>query len=85
MGAVQRHGGLNHFREMMGYKKVKVNYWNDDIIINELKAICGVIDKIPTARDLIDMDRTDLLSAMSKRKGIQYYKNAIEEKRMTND
>lgn len=60
--AVHRHGGLNKFRDLMGYKPVQNpnGYWTDETIIQELKEIISKTGHFPTKDELSSMNKTTL-------------------------
>jgi hypothetical protein len=77
VGAVQRAGGGNHFREMMGVPPIRLNFWNDETILVELSKVSAEIGKIPTCRDLEKLERFDLRSAILKNKGFRHYQGLL--------
>ena len=72
--AMSLHGGLNHFREKMGYDifiswsedRKSYGYWTEENIISELKSVIDELGHFPTGIELKKMSRYNLLKAMSK-------------------
>ncbi len=62
--AITRLGGTNKFRGLLGVKLLRVSYWTDEIIINELKKIISKIGHFPSNRDLNKLGRGDLRGAL---------------------
>lgn len=64
---INNNGGINKFREMLGTPVLKRQngYWNDKIIIEELKEVIGFNNgRFPTIKELIQMRRTALYGAI---------------------
>jgi hypothetical protein len=70
--AVQRTSSINAFRKLMGFSKVRLP-WTDERIIIDIIKIYKDIGKMPTDQYLYKIKRSDLRSAMSKRRGIKHY------------
>ena len=77
--AISRHGGINKFRELMGYYLLKKpnGYWNDNIIIIELKPIIEKLGHFPTYIDLINNKKTKLSTAISKNGGHNKFRRLL--------
>ena len=57
-------------------QKRKANdFWTNENIMSELRVIIEDIKHFPSQRDLKKLKRSDLLSAMKKKKGIKYYRD----------
>ena len=56
----------------MGYEEKRINYWNDEKIIDELRKVFLQTGKLRLS--LLKNDHQDLVSAMAKRKKFQYYR-----------
>lgn len=80
--AIGKRGGITYFRSVMGYENVVMpaGYWNDQRIIDELREVSSKTNCIPTAQYLTKNGHSNLLSAMSKRKGIAFYKEQLRRK-----
>ena len=52
-------------------KRKPNDFWTDENIISELKAIIEDIKHFPSQQDLKKLKRSDLLSAMKKKRGIK--------------
>ena len=76
--AVPKHGGVNHFRELLGYNQLKINYWNDKTILNELTIMYKNAGMM-LSDGVLRKERSDLHSAISKRKGLAYYQKKLKE------
>lgn len=68
--AINKHGGVNHFRQLLGFDIKKHNqlFWTEEKIINELKIITDRLGHFPSAQELAKM-RESRLSAMIAHKG----------------
>lgn len=66
--AISNHGGINYYREKLGFESPQKNkgYWNESSIIIELKIISSDIGHFPTRKELIKMDRSDLVAAIDR-------------------
>ncbi|MCK5282466.1 MAG: hypothetical protein KAK00_03585 [Nanoarchaeota archaeon] len=79
MSAISQHGGVNHFREKMGYKIFKKSdgYWNEEIIIAELESIISDKKYFPLHDEFIEMKRLDLIGAINKHGGFNYFREKM--------
>lgn len=70
-----RNGGYHKFRTLVGADFVKMpnHYWSDEKIINELNLIINKLKRFPTQRELIKMDKGDLVHAMFNNGGVIKY------------
>lgn len=77
--AIIKHGGIDKFREILGYKIIRKHkyYWNDDTIIKELKSIIEEIKHFPTERELRSSNHYDLTSAISINGGIVKFRKLL--------
>lgn len=74
-----KHGGINKFREILGYKIIRKPkcYWSDETIIKELKSIIEEIKHFPTERELRSANHYDLTSAISINGGIVKFRKLL--------
>lgn len=73
--AISEHGGFTKFRKLMGYKLLQKprGYWNDEVIVNELKEICTNLGHFPTQKELISISQCGLSVAVAKHGGLTKY------------
>lgn len=64
------HGGINHFRKIMGYD-LSWGRWDEEKYINELKVVVNKIDRFPTGTDLLNMNNFHLLNEIRKHGGFK--------------
>lgn len=70
--ALSPYGGLKKAYEVLGINpKQKKDYWNEENIIKEVKEILTKLGHIPTQKELKDMGRSDLLSAIDRNGGME--------------
>jgi hypothetical protein len=76
---IQKHGGLNKFRKFFGYDPLhKENgFWSDSVIIEKLMKVKNDIGHFPTRKELIDVGRNDLYSAISRHGGILKFRKLL--------
>ena len=79
LGAINQHGGFNHFRERIGYKSIHKpdNYWNEETIIIELESVIYDIDYFPSQEQLIKMKRGDLKDSIVQHGGANYFRKKL--------
>lgn len=79
LGAIDKNGGLNLFRELMSYKTKKVSngFWTDDKIIVDLQKIMVDIDHFPSQDELAMLGRTDLTNAIQKHGGLNRFRKLM--------
>lgn len=70
-GAIDKHGGIRKFQEILGYKS-KRKIWIEEDIISELKEIIEETGYFPSRGDLININKTRLANAISTHGG--YFK-----------
>jgi len=71
--AICNHGGINRFRKIMKYDVLKATngYWTEDSIIFDLKDIIKNNNNVfPTVEYLKDIDRIDIVSAITNYGGM---------------
>jgi len=77
---IERHD-LNWYRDNLGYsiERKSIGYWaNDDNIESEILILIKEYGKFPTNTFLRSIDRSDLASAIQKRKnGFDYWRNKL--------
>ncbi len=81
--AISKHGGINYFREKLGYKTLQksVGYWTEETVLKELKQILLEIHHFPTRTELEILNRYDLLNAISRYGGsINYFREKLRYK-----
>lgn len=77
LGALQKFGGLNVFKEKMGLPIKRQAYWTDPRIVKKLRPIVASFGRIPSANVLKAMDENDLACAIKKRGGVKKYSNIL--------
>ena len=77
--AMSQHGGINYFREKTGHKVFKKSdgYWNEKVIIDELKLIISDKSHFPLQKELSEMNRLDLLGAINRHGGSNYFRKRM--------
>ncbi len=69
--AIVRRGGFNKFRNLMGYELLqKTDYWNDETFKKEMNDVSVGFGYFPTASELYEIGRADLLRQINNRGGI---------------
>ncbi len=66
--AIDRHGGSNKFRELLGEELLQVSagFWTEEKTLDELEKAKNDIGHFPTQRELSTMERSDLWAAIQK-------------------
>lgn len=80
LNAIYRCGGLNKFRELLGYDILKKpnGYWTDETIIKELDlVIIKDIGHFPSRDDLVAVNRQDLCSAITQHGGYPKFRKLL--------
>ncbi len=79
-GAIQRRGGINKFRKLLGYEIIKheVGYWTDEKIIEELNLIIKTIGYFPTQNKLQSLNRQELIGAISRHGGMNRFRSLMK-------
>lgn len=77
--AISKHGGINYFRAKLEYKlfQKSVGYWTEKTVLKELKQILLEIHHFPTRTELEILNRYDLLNAIFKCGGIDYFRRKL--------
>lgn len=75
--AISKHGGLNKFRKLLGYKLQRISRWTDERIFKEIVTITDKIGHFPTCSELEKMCRIDLLSAISRYGGLSKFRKIM--------
>lgn len=77
MAAITRTGGINFYRETMGYDYLRVpnGYWTIDSIVSELKDIINTLNHCPSYSELESLGRHDLMGAIDERGGLLKFQN----------
>ncbi|MCK4668281.1 hypothetical protein KAU33_16130 [Candidatus Dependentiae bacterium] len=77
--AILKHGGVNYFRELLKHKIIRKSpgYWNEKIIFIKLETIIEKMEHFPTIRELKEMNRSDLLNAISKHGGLNHFREFL--------
>ena len=80
MFGIQNNGGVNYFKEKMGYEITKKSpgYWNEKNIIEELNKIIKEIDHFPTQEELNESGKNSLVNGITKHGGIIYFRELME-------
>jgi len=67
IGAMDKNGGSNIFREALGYELLQKpkGYWTEDMLVDELKLIIAKIGHFPTREELAGVDRQDVCGAFA--------------------
>lgn len=68
---IQKFGGFNLIRERfkLSKRRVEKKWDNDNLFLKEFLSICQSLGRVPSAQELLDMGRGDLLGAVNKRGG----------------
>lgn len=79
VGQINKYGGINKLRELMGYKQIRMpqGYWNKDIILNKLKEIINKLGYFPSRMDLYNINEPKLYSAICERGGLIKYQKIL--------
>ena len=66
--AISNHGGINYYREELDFEPTQKSkgYWNESSIKIELKTISSEIGHFPTRKELLKMNRSDLVAAIDR-------------------
>jgi hypothetical protein len=85
--AIDKFGGLNKFRELLGYKLIHRprNYWTIKNTQIELEILIKEINHFPSIEELITFGRSDLIHAIAKNDGIVVFKKLLGYPILTND
>lgn len=77
--AMNKHGGINHFRSMLGFniKKHNSKYWTEIEIIRQLKTVIKREGKFPSRDDLIRLNKGRLEAAIAHRGGYKKYQQKL--------
>lgn len=75
-GAIAKNGGINKFRELLGYKpSVRPDgYWNDETIVQHLKPIEKEIGHFPTRYELTLLGRQDICGGIALNGGTNKFR-----------
>lgn len=75
LNAISRHGGLNYFREKIGYELLKKakGYWTKENTTSELKMVFDKLGHFPTYSELIKMGKGDLIHGIQNHGGSNYF------------
>jgi len=80
-GGINKSGGVNHFREILGYefKKMKPHsYWKvEENVIKELKIVIKEIGHFPTNKELHDIKKHGLVAAMKIHGNVNYFRKKM--------
>lgn len=71
---ISDNGGVNYFREIMGYKLSK---WNESNIVEELEKVIERIGHFPTRNELNEMKKSRLVYAMSNNGGLNHFRKKM--------
>lgn len=71
------HSNLPEYRTKMGYDPIKKpeGFWSDENIIKELKTVISKINRFPSRKDLIEIDRQDLQGAINENGGTNKFRD----------
>lgn len=77
--AIHKHGGLNYFREKMGYDFFykPVGYWTEGTIISEIKSAIEELKCFPSCSDLHKINKSNLANAISVHGGFLKFRELI--------
>ncbi|MCK5012572.1 MAG: hypothetical protein KAS66_02030 [Candidatus Omnitrophica bacterium] len=80
--AITKNGGYPYFRKIFGYelKRKPDGYWTEENTIIELKLIIKELSHFPTQRELYNMNRSDLVSAMRINGGSSHFRKKMRYK-----
>lgn len=70
--AISKSGGINKYHELldMSYNLVPIGYWTEDICILELNKIIESIGHFPLQKELIKLNKQDLVGGINKNGGL---------------
>lgn len=79
LSAIVRYGGINKFRKLLGYDLLQrsKNFWNDNTIIENLKPIIETFGYFPTQKDLLNINRQDLIGTIRKHGGSNKFRTLL--------
>lgn len=80
--AISNSGGFNKFRKLLGYKIIQKpsDYWSDETIIDKLELIIDELDHFPLDRELREMNKSDLNTAIGRHGGLNKFRVLMEYK-----
>lgn len=58
-------------------KRKPNNFWTEEAILRDLSSVIETLKHFPSQRELKESGRNDLLSAMKKNKGIEYFRRVL--------
>ena len=66
--SIYRNGGLNHYRKLLGYESLQkpVVYQDEMNVTSGLKLVIKELGRFPLKRELFDMGKRDLATAITK-------------------
>ena len=70
--AISKNGGINRYHKLlnMPYNIVPIGYWTKDTIILELNKIIESIGHFPSQKELIELNRQDLVGGINRNGGL---------------
>lgn len=82
IGQIDRHGGMNKFRELLGVEIIRVpaGHWTEEMTLKEIKKISGEIGHFPTWNELKAMERSDLQHAINRNGSYNKFRELLGEK-----
>jgi len=70
--AISKSGGINKYHKLlnMPYNIVPIGYWTKDTIILELNKVIESIGHFPTQKELIELNKQDLVGGINRNGGL---------------
>jgi hypothetical protein len=77
--AINRHGGSNYFRKLLGVELLQVSagHWTIEQTLEDIKKITDEIGHFPKQDELSKMGRADLEGAITKLGGSNYFRKLL--------
>lgn len=77
--AINKNGGVNHFRKILGYeiKKHNQHYWTEERILAKLKKIITEKGDFPSAQDLKEMNESRLSASIARKGGFKKFQKKL--------
>lgn len=77
--AMNKHGGVNHFKQMLGFdiKKNNQKYWTEKEITKQISRIIQKIRRFPSSNDLIRLKESKLEAAIAHKGGFRKYQQLL--------
>jgi hypothetical protein len=77
--AINKYGGVNYFRKLLGFeiKKHNQHFWTEKRIIEDLKKIIAKINKFPSQNDLNNLHQTKLAAQVEHKGGFLKFQKLL--------